>query len=125
MSDSNSANEQATAIQERLDRIEHLLVAGRSTAHIPKDGHWTYKEFRVRFSLGINPHGLTDDELVDWLSDSRVMSRTAMYKLFRDETTPIRPLKLEGGNRVLEKHVRDYLRQAERQSLPRSLRQAA
>jgi len=111
-------------IEDRLQRIEHLLTARAGQAgHIPKQAHWTYKEFRIRLSLGINPHALSDAELVEWLSDSRVMSRKSMYRLFNDEACPIRPLKLPGGHRVSEVHVRQYLDMEAHDSRPRSLSQ--
>jgi len=111
-------------IEDRLQRIEHLLTArAGQVGYIPPNAHWTYKEFRIRLSLGINPHALSDAEMVEWLSDSRVMNRKYMYRLFNDEACPIRPLKLPGGRRVSEVHVRQYLDMEAHDSRPRSLSQ--
>ena len=111
-------------LSDRLDRIAYLITTRTGqVAHIPKQAHWTYDELRIRLSLGINPHAMSAEEVEDRLNDERVMSATSMYRLFKDDACPIRPLKIPGGHRVAEQHVREYLDMQAQQTRPRSLKQ--
>jgi len=114
-----------TTLDDVLEEVEGLraLVQGRHTS-LPDEAAYSLRRARIRISLRMDPRFLSDAEVEEMLQRDDVMSGSQLRRIAnQDDANPIRTVSLPAGKRILEKHIRQAERQAEKASTPASVKQ--